>query len=354
MIKKAQKKIKRNEAYLITDPSNIYYLSGFSGSRGILVLTKKHSFLITDFRYKRVSKKISKSIKTVIADKLFEELKKILTGQNIKKLNYEENDVTVKFLKSLKKNLKKIRLQGTSDFIEQLRITKTPAEIKFINKAKRITEKTFREVTKNIKSGMMEKEIAWEIEKTGRDNGADGTSFPPIVAFGKNSASPHHQSGNKKLKKGDLILIDMGFKYKGYCSDMTRILFTDFPTPLQKKIYNTVLKAQQEAIKNIKAGITGLKGDKFARDIIKKAGYGKEFGHSLGHGVGLKVHEAPLLSTKYRKTIPLNSVVTIEPGIYLENSFGIRIEDMVLVKHNKVINLTRIPKKIENLILSIS
>jgi len=346
--------IKKTEAYLVTDKININYLSNFTGSSGVLLLTKTKSYLLTDFRYEKVAKnQLPSKTELIITATPLEDLQTLLKKNNITTVYFEENDLTYRKYQKFKKSLKKIKFLPAESPTLVNRVQKTPAEIKLIIKAQRIAEKTFKDVRKKIKIGQTEKEIAWEIEKMGRENGADDVSFPPIVAFGNNSSSPHHQNSSKKLKKGDLILIDMGLKYKAYCSDMTRILFTAPPTSKQRKIYQIVLKAQKEAIKKLKPGITGEKADKVARDIIAEAGYEKEFGHSLGHGIGLQVHEAPYLSTRYPKPIPNNSVVTVEPGIYLQNSFGIRIEDMVLVKHNKVESITKIPTKIENLILSI-
>lgn len=346
--------IKKSEGHLISDKINIKYLSDFSGTNGLMLLTSTKTYLLTDFRYQKVAlKHLPFKIELIITSTPLDEIRNLLKEKKIKILYFEEESLSYKQYKDYKKALKKIKFLPLESLTVKKRIQKRPAEIKLIIKAQRIAEKTFNTVIKNIKVGNTENHIAREIEKTAGENGADSLSFPPIVAFGKNSSSPHHQSSNKKLKNGDLILIDMGVIYKGYCSDMTRVLFTAPPTLKQKKIYDIVLRAQKEAILKLKPGMSGEKADKIARDIIVKEGYGNEFGHSLGHGIGLKVHEEPYLSTKYTKPIPNNSVVTVEPGIYLQNSFGIRIEDMVLVKHNKVESITKIPTKIENLMLSV-
>lgn len=352
MLTKTTNKIAKNTACLITNPSNIRYLTSFRGSNGAIFLTKNKSFFLTDFRYAETAKKtVPKNFKIVIAKTISEFIKENLP--KIKTIKFEEEHLTYNKYRALKKELPKIKIIPQTGLIENLRVTKTPEEIKLITKSQRINEKTLYSVIKKIKPGVTETDLAWEIIKTAKEFGAEDVSFPPIVAFGTKSSRPHRLSGNEKLKKGDLVLIDMGVKYKGYCSDMTRVLFTKTPTARQKEVYNIVLQAQEMAIKTIKPGITGKKIDSISRNYIEKMGFGPNFGHSLGHGVGLDIHERPYLSPKYPKTIPNGAVITVEPGIYLENDFGIRIEDMVLVNGDKVINLTKVPKKIEDLILTI-
>lgn len=337
------KKPAAGKAHLITNKYNLKYLTNFTGTFGQLFITKSKTYFITDFRYLRVAGKVlPKGMALVTAKKGL--LKELIAKHKIKEVFFEAHNLNFAFYERLKKILKPTKLSPSTDFIEKSRIIKTAEEIRLIIKAQRIAEKVFREVSKNLKPGKTEQQIAWEIEQLGHEYGADTISFPPIIGFGKNSGSPHHQNSNKKLKKGELVLIDMGMKYKGYCSDMTRMVFTGKPTPKQKEIYNLVLEAQETAIKKLKANIKGNTADKWARDVITKAGYGENFGHSLGHGIGLEVHESPSLSSNYDKPIPKGTIVTVEPGIYLENSFGIRIEDMVLVKGNSVTNLTKIPK----------
>jgi len=354
-LKEVQNKIKAGEAFLVTDPSNIRFLCGFTGSNGQMVLTRKKAYLLTDFRYFGLAEKtlpkgtaLSKVFKSP-----FENIRKILAGQKIKVLRFESGATTYAQYLRLKKELAKITLKPETGFIEKLRAVKTKDELAKIVKAQRLAEKIFTKIVKNLKTGQSEKEISWDIIRLAHEYGADDVSFPPIIAFGNNSGTPHHLSGNRKLKKGDIVLIDMGLNYKGYCSDMTRTLFTATPTPLQQKVYNTVLEAQEKAISAIRAGITGAEADAIARKIITKAGYGKNFGHSLGHGVGLQVHEMPSLSNHYGDPLPEDAVVTVEPGIYLQNSFGVRIEDMVLVSRKKAVNLTKIPKKITDCIVKI-
>lgn len=356
-INKIRKGLKRHgvDALLVTDSFNVRYVSGFTGTNGQIFIGKKNSYLITDFRYLAVAKKIlPPSIRLVNMKKgLVAALQELIEKEKTVTLGFEEKNVTFYRYSVLKKHLENCRLKPLHGVVESLRIIKTPEEIKLITKAQRIAEKVFLDVRKNLKTGKTEREIAWEIEKLGHEHGADAISFPAIVGFQQNSASPHHQNSARKLKKGDIVLIDMGMMYQGYCSDMTRMIFTKRPSAFEAKIYKTVLEAQETAIKKLKAGIKGNIADEWSRDIIRKAGYGKTFGHSLGHGIGLEVHETPSLSQGYEEAIPEGTVVTVEPGIYLENSFGVRIEDMVLVKRNHVENLTKIPKGLDDSIFPI-
>lgn len=352
-MKQFLKKIKKTQGYLITDPANIQYLTNFTGSNGAVLLTQKKAYLITDARYTRVAQKVAPdNVDVIITSYLYQDLKSLLKINKIRTVLFEAHRVSVQQHQMMKLLLP--RTKPTTGFVEKFRMVKTDEEIKHLIKSQRLNEKTLKEVIKKLKTGKTEKQIAWEIQTIGRDLGADDISFEPIVGFGTNSGSPHHHNTTRKLKKGDMVLIDMGMKYKGYCSDMTRTFFTQKPTAKQAEIYNLVLKAQVEAEKALRPNMWGKTADGVARDIIAKAGYGPQFSHSLGHGIGLEVHEAPSLSTGYRKRLPEGTVVTIEPGIYLENSFGVRIEDMVILRRNKAENITKIPKKLEESILSIS
>ena len=368
------KKSKKNipQAILITNHSNITYLSGFTGSTGFMLLTKNKAYLFTDSRYiERAKNTIKKKLpipprsKIEIIDStkmwknpkiLKENWQKLLKKHRIKILGVEESHLTVTKYKKFKKISTSIKLTDISGKTEKYREIKSKEEIKLITKSQRINEKILLMINKIVQqwcnnksanksnSPITELDLAWKIKKLAHKYGAEDVSFEPIVAFGKNSAIPHHLSGNTKLKKNDIILIDMGVKYKGYCSDMTRIIFTSPPTKIQQEIYNTVLKAQKNAIKNIKAGTTGKKADSLSRKIIEKAGYSEYYQHAGGHGIGLDIHESPSLSEKYTKTLKQNSIITVEPGIYLPGKFGIRIEDMILITKKGNKNLTKASK----------
>jgi len=369
---------KAPDALLITDKSSIRYLSNFTGSSGFILKTKTATYLFTDFRYlERATRTIKKGIKLINSTKLWKnpkELKKnwqkILKKHKVKVLGIEEDDLTITRFKKFKKISRKIKLKNCSGTIESLREIKTPLEIKLTKRSQKINERVFLAIKKIIQDycanknlhpdsvlgrnsktkkspvNFTEISLARKIIELGYAFGADEVSFAPIIAFGKNSSMPHHEPGLTKLKRGDLVIVDMGMKYKGYCSDMTRIIFTTKPTPKQKEIYNLVLKAQEAAIKKIKAGLSGRKADAFSRSIITSSGYGEQYGHAGGHGTGLDIHEQPSLSDNYKKPLKANSIITVEPGIYLPGEFGIRIEDMLLVTRNGNRNLTKISKKI--------
>lgn len=335
---------------LITSKSNIAYLSNFTGSSGFMLLTKTSKYLFTDFRYiERAKNTIKKGIKIVELGKKPEEpWKKILKKHRIKKLGVEESQLTVARFKHFKKiSGPGIKFSDISGEIERIREIKTPKEIELITKSQRINERVLAEIKKIIhrhsaaESHITELGLAWKIKELGNKFGAEDVSFDPIVAFGAHSALPHHSPDKTRLKKGDIVLIDMGMKYQGYCSDMSRMVFTGKPTPKQQEIYNLVLTAQQTAIKSIKAGMTGKKADALSRKIIEKAGYGEKYGHAGGHGIGLDIHEIPSLAEKYTKKLRPNSIITVEPGIYLPGEFGVRIEDMILITKTGNRNLTR-------------
>lgn len=344
------------QASLITNKSNIRYLSNFTGSSGFILLTKGKTYLFTDFRYiERAKNTIKRGIEIIDTTKVWrnpktlkENWQKILKKHKISNLGVEETNLTVTQYKKFKKISAKIKLTDCSGIIEQKRQIKSKEEIKLVTKSQRINEKVFLAIKKiaQTKKGISELELAWKIKELGNQFGAEDVSFDPIVGFGPNSAIVHHSPTTKKLKKGEIILIDMGMKYKGYCSDMTRMIFTKKPTTKQAEIYNLVLESQLASIKAIKKGITGKKADTVGRKIINDAGYQEQYGHSGGHGIGLDVHESPALSENYKKTFKENMIVTVEPGIYLPGEFGVRIEDMVLVQKSGCKVLTKIRKKL--------
>lgn len=340
---------------LITNKNNILYLSGFAGSAAHLLMKGKKGFLFTDGRYRLLAEKmIPKNFSVVDMTEDFETAwKDFLRKYKIKKLGIEEAYVSLAFWKKLKKWSAGVKLADDKNSVEKLRICKKPFEIERIKKAQSITDKTFAALKKWLKPGVSEKDIGWKINEIAHCLGTEGMAFPPIVAINKNSACPHHKNTDKKLAAGDMILIDMGAKFRGYCSDMTRMIFTAAPAGLQAHIYDLVLFAQQKAIENLKSGVAGAKIDKISRSAIKKAGYGKEFSHSLGHGVGLDIHELPNLNKKGKDKIPAGAIVTVEPGIYLDGKFGVRIEDMLLVGKNSSENLTATPKSLKSLVINI-
>lgn len=320
---------------LITSPANIRYLSGFTGSKTIILQTPKHNYFITDARYFDEAKRTiprNFTLEKYIKNEFEEFWKKALRKHQIKELYFEADHLTYSALKKWKKISRPAKLIPQTGKIEKLRAVKKSQEISLITRSQRINEQVFYSIIKLLKPGVKEAEIAWKIHQTTE------LSFDPIIAFGKNSAIPHHKSDQTRLKKGDIILIDMGIKYHGYCSDMTRTLFTKTPTPLQAKIYETVLKAQEKTIAKIKPGMTGHKA--------WTLGTGANQIHGIGHGIGLDIHESPSLAENSKDKLQEGTVVTIEPGIYLEGKFGVRIEDLGVITKYGFKNLTKTNKRI--------
>ena len=350
-IQKLQSELKKNKlsAVLISKPQNVHYLSGFSGTNGRLLITPKKAVLITDFRYLRsASKQIPK--KVAIYDQK-DGLKKLMG--RFKTLGIEDEHITHAHFLDYKKNLKGVRLKPISGLVERMRMIKEADEMKIIKKAVKITEKALEKFVRTIKAGQSEDEMEWNLLTIVRKLGGDKFSFSPIISFGKNTADVHHQKEKNNLKKSEKILIDFGIRYERYMTDITRVFFTVKPTDIEQKIYSTVLKANQVAIKAIKVGRKLSEVDKAARHIIESAGYGKYFGHATGHGVGLEVHEDPVVSEKSDITIEPGMLFTIEPGIYIDRTGGVRIEDMVYVNEKgKAEVLTKFSKKILVLRLS--
>lgn len=347
--------MKTPRAIFITNKINIRYFSGFSGSTAFLVLLGKKGFLFTDSRYHlEAQNSLFKNFQIIdTTDDFQKTFRAFIKREGIKKIGFEGKHITFQQYKNLKKMAQGACLTDIKDLLDKKRIIKSGEEIEKIARAQILAEKVFFNMKKWLKPGLKEKDIAWKIETLAHDLGTDGVSFKPIVAINENSASPHHSCTDKKMARGDMILIDLGIKYKGYCSDMTRIVFTKNPSNEQIRVYETVLRAQNSAIKKIRAGAIGKEIDSLARNIIAQAGFGKYFGHALGHGVGLDIHELPKLSKKYADKLPAGSIVTVEPGIYLPGKFGVRIEDMIAVGKKRALNLTKAPKDIKSCLVSL-
>jgi len=346
-IQKIQKELRKRKlpAVLISKPENVRYLCGYTGTNGRLLIMPKKATLITDFRYIRTARKQIPRQVGIYDQKKGAELKKLLG--RFKVLGIEEGAITHAQFLAYRKLLGKTKFKDISGLVEESRMIKSEDEMKIIRKAVQIANQSFEKLAKSIKVGDSEDELEWRLLNFAHELGADGFSFPPIIAFGRNTADVHHQKEPNRIKKGEHILIDMGIVHKGYMTDMTRVLFTRKPTNIEQKIYSTVLKANQVAIQAIKVGKKASDIDRVARGIIEKAGYGPHFGHALGHGVGLEVHESPNISEKSEAVIRPGMLFTIEPGIYVEGIGGVRIEDMVYVNEKgKVEVLTKPTKQI--------
>ena len=320
--------------YLITDPKNIFYLSGFKGSYAYLLVDQKKSYLISDARYQEYAESIlPPEIKFILQkDNFYKTLNSILEKIKREFLYIEDASLTLKTFLQIKKNIKKIKIIPTPSKISHLRIIKNDQEIKILKKAAQITDQCISHLLKIIKPGLYEWDLVIEIEHFFKTHKCRQTSFEPIVASGPNSSKPHHQSSNRqKIKTNAPLLIDLGCEYQGYNSDLTRTFFINKVNSRLKTIYNIVLEAQLEAISFVKPGLKTIALDNIARKIISQKGYGDYFTHSLGHGFGLEIHEDPLINNRHNIELKPKMTITIEPGIYLPGYGGVRIEDMVLV-----------------------
>jgi Xaa-Pro aminopeptidase len=335
--------------YFISDLNNIRYLTGFPGSYAFMLFDRKDTFFISDSRYSEYARSLTDGFAEFLlpGDDLNVTLRGLLKRLNKKNLFLEEHSLTLSSFTLMKKSLRGIKLEPGGSEVNSIRMVKDEGEIAIIEKAAELTDSCFRFLTENIRPGMTEWDVAVEIENYYRKNGCRSSSFDAIVASGSGSSMPHYETSmEKKIEKGDVLLIDMGCIYRGYNSDLTRTIFVNSVDREIEKIYGIVKEAQESAIKAVRPGISTGKLDSVARDIITSRGYGEMFGHSLGHGLGVEVHELPAVKKKGETRLKKNMVITIEPGIYLPGTGGVRIEDMVMVTGKGCRVLTESPKDI--------
>lgn len=336
---------KHLDAIVVLTDFNRRYLSGFTGTSGALIITKADNLLITDFRYIEQATEQAPKFKIIkqqgnLIDYVKQELKKL----NVQNVGFEGNLVSYDTYLQLSKSY--ISLISISGLIEKIREVKDDNEIALIQKAAEIVDETFEYILTVAKEGMTELQLKAKLESKMLELGAEGTSFDTIVASGTRGALPHGVASDKVIQTGELITLDFGAYYKGYSSDITRTFAIGEPEPKLKEIYNIVLEANQKGIAAAKKGINGKALDAIARDYITEQGYGDAFGHSLGHGIGLNVHEGPNLSKNSDAELEVNNCVTIEPGIYLDGLGGVRIEDDILIKENGCECFTKSPKNL--------
>ncbi len=334
---------------------NRLYLSGFKGhdgqcdeSAGSLFITQDRQLLTTDSRYIEQAKNEAADFEHLCCTKgLVDLLPEILKDLKTKRLGFEPGRLSYLEFQKVSNALKEagisVDLVPCEDMVEGLRIIKEDFEIEAIKRSIAITELALTEILDGLVPGMSEKDVAWSIEREIRERGADEISFSPIVASGKNSALPHAMPTNRKIKIGEPILFDLGSRLDGYCSDMTRTVILGKPDTRFRDVVQTVYDAQQKAIESIRAGVSGKSVDKVARDYIDERGFKGKFGHGLGHGVGLAVHEKPALNPTQDIILEPGMVVTVEPGIYIPGWGGVRLENMVVVQENRAEVLNKMP-----------
>ncbi len=333
------------DGVFITQPENRRYLSGFRGSAGALLITTSAAVLATDFRYTEQAAAEAPDFEVQrIPNNLVDWFPGLISDLGIKKLGFEAADVTFDHHRRLGQALKRkqvsVRLTPLSGLVESLRAVKDAEEITLIERAVAIADATFDVMEGNIKPGLTEKQVAWDLEKRLRENGSESLPFDIIVASGPNAALPHHRPSDRVIRENEPIVIDMGARFNGYASDLSRTLWTGTPDETFVKVYHAVREAQAAAVAAIVKDVTGHRADSAARKVIRTAGYGEAFGHSLGHGVGLAEHELPRLGPGSHEMLSDGMVFTIEPGIYLSGRGGVRIEDMAVMENGRARILT--------------
>lgn len=332
------------DALLVTDLINVQYLCGFTGTNGQLLVSRDRCVFLTDPRYEaRAAALVAVASIEIYPARLTDRLGKHL--EDVAQLGVEAKTMTIEERDDLASRLGSVKLVPVAGPVEALRRRKEPAEIDLLQQAVTIGDRAFQWVLDRIVPGATEREIALDLEIQMRRWGADAVSFPPIVGTGPLSAHIHHSPSDRELQKGDLVLLDFGCRFQGYCSDMTRTVVVGPASDAQQEMYDLVLRAQQAGLDALRPGAAAVDVDKAARDVIDAVGKGDLFGHGLGHGVGLDIHEDPRLKRISEETLASGDVVTVEPGVYVQGTGGVRIEDIALVTETGCEVLGSAPKE---------
>ncbi len=348
-IQKLAELLDRESAALITSEENRRYFTGFNASNGYLLVTRMGGTFITDSRYIEAAQQNIGGCDVLLENKYAEQISEILETQGIRRLFIEATKVSVMGAAKYRDTFSFVELVYTDELdshIKELRKIKSEEEKQKIVKAQRIAEAAFEKVLNIIKPGVLERDIAAELEYLMRKGGAEGVSFDTIVVTGANSSKPHGVPGDTPVASGDFVTLDFGAIYDGYHSDTTRTIAVGNVSPEMLAVYDTVLRAQLAGVAGVRSGVSAKDADKLCRDIITEAGYGDAFGHGTGHGVGVEIHEGPTVSPRSTETLQPGNVITIEPGIYLPGKFGVRIEDMLYVTEVGAENLVTLPKEL--------
>lgn len=333
--------------YLITDESTRLYFTGYSSADGFLIFDDGAGYFVIDSRYYYAAKRALKRKPFKVVEGSFDEAAKIIRNSGKTELYLDFSTTSME--EGQKLAFLGLKLKDCHEEIVEARILKRKDELKLIKRACKIAEDSFKAIVPEIKEGVTESYLAALLEAEFKKRGAEKPSFDTIVAFGKNAAVPHHRSGETKLKKNTVVLIDFGCKYKGYCSDITRTMFYGEPDKSFKSAYKAVNAAFDAAYSGIKEGMSGRDADALARSVLKKHSLDKYFTHSLGHGIGVDIHEEPYLSPKREKQLLSNMVFSIEPGVYIDGKFGIRIENTVAIVNGKVESLVKLSRKLKEI-----
>ena len=318
------------------------YLSDFSGTESVLLIAEKEKFIFTDGRYFSQAREECPDFELVPTGRymFWEELEKICRKLDLKKIVFDSTRTNYSQISRLKERMGNVSITGAENILQKIRVVKDETELEQIQKAVSISVKAFNELMPFIKGGVTENELSWKLEMLMRNNGAEKVSFDLIVASGPNGAKPHAKTSDRKIQKGELITFDFGCSFNGYVSDVARTVVVGQISDKLTEIYETVKVAQELGCKAVRAGIAGSEIDKICRDYITSKGYDKYFLHGTGHGVGMEVHELPYVSASNKEPLLENSVITVEPGIYIEGIGGVRIEDTIAVKKDGCINMS--------------
>lgn len=349
-VKKVQRRIRRQgvDLLFIVDRSNTQYISGFNGTSSYILITPHEAFFLTDPRYiERVRQSLPDVFKVIcFRNKPWQTIKKIVNQVNPEVIVFEEDLSYADYSQLLSIVREHERLMGAGKILQELRMIKDPQEIEAMRKACELTDEIFKRLLGFIQPRRSEKEICRQIKMFALELGVDELAFPPIVASGGGSAIPHYEPTDKKIEKGELLILDFGVKWDSYCSDMTRTLMIGKADAKVRRVYNTIRKAQQLGVNSLKPGVKAKEVDGRVRTFLAEKGYKREFLHNLGHGLGLQIHEPPLLSPQSSVRIKPGMLLTVEPGVYIRGFGGIRIEDTVLVKEDGAEPLTHSTKEL--------
>ncbi|WP_424766178.1 M24 family metallopeptidase [Paenibacillus sp. sgz302251] len=333
------------EALLIGSEHNRRYISGFTGSSGMVLITLTHSYLLTDFRYRTQAPQQAAGFQIIEhGSSPLENVRELMEQHKLSRLAFEQEHVVYSEFTAWTKALPSIKLEPSSGLVEKLRIIKDATELQIMQEAADLADRTFEHILKLIRTGVRETDIALEMEVYMRSHGATSSSFDTIVASGERAALPHGVASDRVIGINEFVKLDFGAYYNGYCSDLTRTVVVGKPSEKHVEIYNIVLEAQLHALEHIKPGMSGREADALTRDIITKYGYGDQFGHGTGHGLGMEIHEAPRLSKLSETILTPGMTVTVEPGIYVPGFGGVRIEDDIVITETGIKILTSSPK----------
>jgi Xaa-Pro aminopeptidase len=338
------------EALVLTHLPNIRYMTNFSGSNAVLFITETELHLLTDDRYEEQIKEELYGLPNLKTHITRDPWTYAIENKILKKtvsLGFEADHLEYSAAINIRNQIRPIKFKPASNLVEPFTQPKADEELEYLKKAAEIAETVYNEMLDFIEPGKTEKEIAAEISYRGRKLGAEDESFDIIVASGERAAFVHGKPTDKKIKKGDVVIMDFGFKVNGFCSDITRTIAVGKATKEQKDVYALLRNAQQKAIEGVRPAMNGKHLDSLARDLIAEAGYGNYFQHSLGHGIGLEAHEIPTITFRMEdQIIPENAVLAIEPGVYIPGKFGMRIEDMIQVTRSGGVKITNAPDEL--------